>query len=108
MSIDPVITSLRNDTGVDLALIFSDENLTPREKIVRARTELFHALCERGGFDANEFDIAGVEVEPNLFPTWNEANRASRLTGPAVLQYVSTLTSRMEQMAKSPGPDSLA
>ncbi|HUR83151.1 MAG TPA: hypothetical protein VM733_20510 [Thermoanaerobaculia bacterium] len=108
MSIDQVITSLRDDVGVDLSLIFNDENLSAHEKIRRARTELFHALCARGGFDERELDIAGVEVEPNLFPDWNEANRASRLTGPAVLQYVSTLTSRMEQMAKASGPDSLA
>jgi hypothetical protein len=103
-----VIASLRNDVGVDLQPIFEDEHLAAHEKIRRARTALFHALCVRGGFDEQSFDMAAVDVEPNLFIEWREAGRVSQLTGPAVLQYVSTLTSRMEQMAKASGPDSLA
>ncbi|HUR83150.1 MAG TPA: hypothetical protein VM733_20505 [Thermoanaerobaculia bacterium] len=103
-----IVARLHENTGVDLLALFDDEALPSREKIRRARTELFHALCERGGFDEAAFDMNAVDVEPNLFLDYFEGMRAAGLTGPAVLQYVSTLTSRMEQMAQAPSPESLA
>jgi hypothetical protein len=103
-----ILENFRNELGVDLLPLFDDQLLPAREKLRRARTELFHALCLRGGFDEQAFDIAAVEIEPNLFVTFKKARELSWLTGPAVFQYISTLTSRMEQMSKSAGPESLA
>jgi hypothetical protein len=103
-----IVARLRNDLGIDLLSLFEDESLPEREKIRHARAELFHALCVRGGFNEQEFDIAGVEIEPNTYVTFKEARRLSFLTGPAVFQYISTLTSRMEEMSKAVSPDSLA
>jgi hypothetical protein len=103
-----ILENFRDDLGVDLLPLFEDESLPGREKLRRARVELFHALCVRGGFDEQSFDVAGVEIEPNTYVTFKEARRLSWLTGPAVFQYISTLTSSMEAMSKATGPDSLA
>jgi hypothetical protein len=103
-----VLARLRDDVGIDLLPLFEDESLPEREKLRRARTELFHALCVRGGFDEQAFDIAGVEIEPNTYVTFKEARRLSWLTGPAVFQYISKLTSSMEAASKAAGPESLA